>query len=217
MESKDYWLNLWKKGDLPFHQTQINPFLEKYWPQLHVPHMSRVLVPLCGKTSDLISLVHAGHFVVGVELSEIASQAFFEENHIPYKIEQIGNFKRYYSSKIEIYCGDFFKLPSLALPPFRAVFDRASLIALPEELRKPYVETITHALEKNGEILLIVYESPNEIKAHPYPIPLQEIKFLYEENFLIKQCEVKQSEVSEFLHGRGYTEVYHVVYHLKKL
>ena len=44
-----------------------------------------VLVPLCGKTADMVWLCEQEHTMVGCELSEVAAQDFFKENDIPYK------------------------------------------------------------------------------------------------------------------------------------
>lgn len=41
---------------------------------------SRVFVPLCGKSLDMIWLAQQGHEVIGVELSPVAVEDFFREN-----------------------------------------------------------------------------------------------------------------------------------------
>ncbi len=55
----------------------VSSALRKFWPGLAAG--SRVLVPLCGKSVDLLWLVGQGCDVTGVELSEIAVRAFFAE------------------------------------------------------------------------------------------------------------------------------------------
>ena len=44
-----------------------------------------MFVPLCGKSLDLAWLCEQGMSVVGIDLSPLAVQNFFEENHIPFK------------------------------------------------------------------------------------------------------------------------------------
>ena len=71
----EFWQLKWKQQEIGFHQQHINPALKQYWS--HLPVGTRVLVPLCGKSKDMIWLLKQGYHVTGVELSEIAVQAFF--------------------------------------------------------------------------------------------------------------------------------------------
>ena len=74
---KDFWLERWERGETGFHQNEINPYLIRDWQNLYPTHGSKVFVPLCGKTKDMIWLRQQGHLVIGVELSAIAAQDFF--------------------------------------------------------------------------------------------------------------------------------------------
>ena len=78
----DFWLERWRDGHTRFHQNRVTPLLQKYWPTLSLPSGSRVLVPLCGKSLDLIWLAQQGHRVLGVELSPLAVDQFFAENDL---------------------------------------------------------------------------------------------------------------------------------------
>lgn len=62
------WQEHWKSNDHPFHLNSVNPLLEQYWPKLDLPTRRPVLVPLCGKTTDLLWLASLGHPVIGVEM-----------------------------------------------------------------------------------------------------------------------------------------------------
>ena len=73
----DYWLERWEKGRIGFHRLDVNPRLVEHHKALD--GVIRVLVPLCGKSVDLEWLVVQGFEVVGIELSELAAQAFFSE------------------------------------------------------------------------------------------------------------------------------------------
>ena len=78
----EFWLERWREGRTHFHQTRITPLLQKYWPTLAVPKGGRVLVPLAGKSLDMVWLAAQGHAVLGVELSQLAVDQFFEENEL---------------------------------------------------------------------------------------------------------------------------------------
>ncbi|MDX5333870.1 MAG: thiopurine S-methyltransferase, partial [Gammaproteobacteria bacterium] len=100
-----FWHERWERGEIGFHQAAINPHLEQHWPRLNLPEGTRVFVPLCGKSRDLLWLAGEGHRVVGVEISERAAQAFFEENGLTPVITEAGAFRRYAAQEIEILCG----------------------------------------------------------------------------------------------------------------
>ena len=76
-----FWHSKWESKQLGFHQEKINSRLKKYWPTLGLAEGSRIFVPLCGKTLDMLWLAET-HSVLGVELSDIAAQDFFSENRI---------------------------------------------------------------------------------------------------------------------------------------
>src|SRR5690606_22020225 len=67
----DFWLERWREGRTHFHLERVTPLLQKYWPGLGLPKGSKVLVPLCGKTLDMVWLAEQGHKVLGVELSPL--------------------------------------------------------------------------------------------------------------------------------------------------
>lgn len=50
----DFWLARWREEQTGFHQQRVTPLLMKYWPTLGLPEGCRVLVPLCGKSLDMI-------------------------------------------------------------------------------------------------------------------------------------------------------------------
>ncbi|WP_267284273.1 hypothetical protein [Psychrobacter sp. Sarcosine-02u-2] len=81
MDSK-FWQQRWQDGRIGFHKSDVNPQLIEYFSELAVPISGQVLVPLCGKSVDMVWLAHAGYDVVGVELVETAVQAFFVEQKV---------------------------------------------------------------------------------------------------------------------------------------
>jgi thiopurine S-methyltransferase len=129
----DYWLERWREGRIGFHRADVNNLLVEHCAVLN--ETVRVLVPLCGKSVDLEWLVVRGFEVVGVELSELAVQAFFDERRLaPTRREQAG-FVVYEHGSLAIWVGDFFAAVSAELGFFDGVYDRAAMIALPPELR----------------------------------------------------------------------------------
>lgn len=184
---KDYWLERWKREETGFHQNEVNPYLCQYWQALHLAADSEVFVPLCGKSRDMLWLSEQGHAVLGVETSAVAVQAFFKENgYIPNQTSG-ENFDRYDASGIRILCGDFFDLIKHDLAKTSAVYDRASLIALPPEMRKRYADHLLSILPPAAQILLITLDYPQqEMAGPPFAVSANEVEALYHERFTIR-------------------------------
>ena len=149
------WLSRWESGKTGWHQTGGNKALRKFWPGL--ASGSRVLVPLCGKSPDLLWLAQQGCAVTGVELSEVAVRAFFSEAGIGFEIEESLGLKwfRGLEQDITIVCGDYFQFSDR---PFDALYDRASLITWPADLRPAYIKHTKGLLKPEATQLLLTLE-----------------------------------------------------------
>ncbi len=170
------WLTRWESGQTGWHEAGGSSALRKFWPGLGAG--ARVLVPLCGKSVDLLWLAGQGCDVTGVELSEIAVRAFFSEAGIPHDIETVDGLLWFRSRqhRLTIVCGDYFQY---ADEPHDALYDRAALVALPADLRSAYVRHTQGLLKTRAMQLLITLEydqsaadgppfaiSPDEVKSH---------------------------------------------------
>lgn len=166
----EQWLARWREGHTGWHEAEGNPSLKKFWTATG----KRVLVPLCGKTQDLIWLERQGNEVIGVELSELAVEAFFAENEIPYSCVE-GALSAFVAKdrSITIYCGDYFQFSA---GPFDAYYDRGALVALPETMRGDYVEHTRTMLHTETAQLIISLEYDESIAAGPpFSVPAEEI------------------------------------------
>ena len=99
---REFWLERWQRSEIGFHQQEINAHLQDYWAHLDLPADSRVFVPLCGKSRDLLWLRARGHTVLGVELSSIAVRDFFAENALTPQTARQGVFERCEADGLEI-------------------------------------------------------------------------------------------------------------------
>ena len=140
----NFWHNKWQINQIGFHQKDEHSGLINHFPKL--ASGAKVLVPLCGKTVDMIWLAQQGYHVVGVELSELAAHAFLEENQLTATRKDIqleGHSFVVFTCEalsIELYIGDFFKFN---ISDFDGIYDRAALIALPESMRSEYVQRLS--------------------------------------------------------------------------
>ncbi|PTR10639.1 thiopurine S-methyltransferase [Nitrosospira sp. Nsp5] len=184
---KDYWLERWKREETGFHQDEINPYLRQYWRELHPVPGSEVFVPLCGKSRDMLWLRKQGHTVLGVEWSAMAVQAFFKENGYTAHHVTGEKFDCYEADGIRILCGDFFDLNKDDLAKAGAVYDRASLVALPPEMRERYVRHLLGILPPAIQILLVTFDYPQpEMEGPPFAVSPGEVEALYH-----KQAEIR--------------------------
>jgi thiopurine S-methyltransferase len=184
---KDFWLERWERVEIGFHQDEFNPYLCEYWQELHLVRGSMVFVPLCGKSQDMLWLRKQGHQVMGVELSNIAVQAFFKENgYTPHHVTR-GKFEHCAADGIRVLCGDFFDLSKDDLAKVSAVYDRASLIALPPEMRERYVRHLVSILPPATQILLITVDYPQpEMPGPPFSVSSGEVEALYREHAVVR-------------------------------
>lgn len=129
--------------------------MKKYWPRLFPG--SRVLVPLCGKSVDLLLLARQGLAVTGVELSTIAARSFFEEAGLMFEITERDGFKwfRGMDSSIAIACGNYFDFMER---PFDALYDRAAMNAVSPKKRPEYVRHTDELLKPGVYRMLVTLE-----------------------------------------------------------
>jgi len=188
------WHESWKSGKIGFHQDRTNSRLEKYWSTLGLASGSPVLVPLCGKSLDMLMLHQLGHPVVGVELSEIAVEAFFVENHLTFKRTESGNLQEFTGTGdavgLRILAGDFFDLEASQTGPLKGFYDRAALIALPADKRQQYIDKIASLLPSGAIGLLIgLSYDPSKMDGPPFSVPDTEIRTRYANDFQVTELE----------------------------
>jgi thiopurine S-methyltransferase len=197
------WLARWRDGRIAFHEARPNALLEH-----HVARLAgarRVVVPLCGKAEDLAFLAAHGHDVLGVELSEQAAQAFFEEHALTPTVSARGPFVEYRAGAITVLAGDVFATTPELVGPLDALYDRAALIALPPELRPRYVAHLRSLLPAGARGLVITLEYDQALMTGPpFAVLEAELRTLYagssidlvEERPFIDEGKCTQSGVS---------------------
>ena len=216
---KEYWHQKWQSKEIGFNQLQPNKLMQRYFSSLQLTPGCRVFVPLCGQSIDMLWLAGQGYQVIGVEISQVACSTFFKENKIPVKITELNDFILYSSDEITIFCGDFFKLDRTILDKIDAVYDRAALIALPINTRKPYSEHLIELMRPAAAMFLIttMYDQ-TEIQGPPFSVNESEITALYSTHFKINQLYSKQLEVLPVhLKAKGLLQATEQVYLLTSL
>lgn len=220
----DFWLERWNNNQTGFHQQQINPYLAYFYgekgPAPAQREKLKVFVPLCGKSKDLLWLSQNGYKVFAVECSDRAVKDFFEENALNYKHAEKDQHGLYQSSDlssiIEIYQGDFFELQKEHLDDITDIFDRASLVALPVEMRKAYVDKIAEIQKPKTRTLLVTLKyDESEMNGPPFSVSDEEVQDLYAENFSIeKLCYKDVINEETGLRNRGLSHLIETVFKL---
>jgi len=183
---KDFWIKRWHANQIGFHQDQINPYLLEHWPRLDVAPDGRVFVPLSGKSLDMWWLRDQGHPVIGVELSAVAVDDFFAAAEVTPRRQQHGPFEHYSADQLTLLCGDFFALTSADLADVAAVYDRASLIALPPPMRPRYAAHLSSILPPQCPILLVTMEYPDQqMQGPPFTVAEGEVEALFSDHYAI--------------------------------
>lgn len=192
----EFWHDKWQKMEIGFHLPEVNKLLRKYWPVLGLSAPAHVLVPLCGKSLDLIWLRAQGHRVTGIELSEIALDAlaaeFADSLGLPLEKEHREGRIDYRGDGVHLIATDIFRLSADALPPVAAVYDRAALVALPADLRQRYSAHL-RALSRNAPQLLITldYDQPR-MDGPPFAVSDAEVLDHYATHFTCERLESRE-------------------------
>ncbi|BCV56800.1 thiopurine S-methyltransferase [Shewanella algae] len=172
-----FWHERWHKQQIGFHQQDINPFLVKYWSTLALRGNEQVFVPLCGKSLDMCYLAEKGHDLLGCELSELAVRQFFEENGLEYQQNAFGELQAFSSEQMTLLQGDLFALKAEQLASVGAFYDRAALIAWPEEMRLQYAAKLAALLPRGRCGLLVTLEYPQDmLKGPPFSVTQEWIR-----------------------------------------
>ncbi len=166
-----FWHEKWDAQQIGFHLNAVNPLLVKHWPQLDLAANCQVFVPLCGKSLDMCFLAEQGHDVVGCELNEVAVKQFYQENNLPVEVNQVVEHQQFSTEQVTIYQGDIFTLDAAALPNVEAFYDRAALIAWPEEMRLTYAKKLAQLIPADSVGLLITLDYPQaELNGPPFAV-----------------------------------------------
>ena len=203
----EFWHERWQRNEIAFHQADVNEQLTQYWSAVGAPPHSSVLVPLCGKSLDMRWIAAQGHHVMGVELSETACRAFFDEAGLTCAEHDNGRFTVFAAGPYELWCGDVFALTATDLREVAAVYDRAALVALPPVMRRDYARCLTLRLPQSVSILQLTFDyDQTRMPGPPHAVPIAEVRELYGAAFVVDVLlETPDGEPAPRFNARGLT------------
>ena len=203
----DYWRRRWRDGETGWHRDEVMPLLVAHWPALGVAPGTRVLVPLCGKSLDMAWLAAQGHRVLGIDVSELALEAFAREHAGDAAI-----------ARVELRCADVFAVDDASYAGCGAAYDRAALIALPPAMRTRYAREVYGRLPAGGIALMITLEYPQACKeGPPFAVKEAEVRALFELAWEVRLLERRDILASQpaFV-AAGVPSLHTAVYRLRK-
>ena len=175
------WEGRWDEGRIGFHRAEVNDKLVRHAEVLLAGAPQRVLVPLCGKSVDLLWLEAQGVLVVGVELVPKAIASFFEENDRVPEVSEIEGITTYTSGNITLVQADFLEVSTAQVGTVDAIYDRAALVAVTPDVRARYVAQLLRLLRPGGRMLLFSYDMPvAPTKGPPFRLPIDDVPALFQ-------------------------------------
>lgn len=179
----DFWHLKWEKNEIGFHLPDANPLLVKHFTTLNLQQGARVFLPLCGKTLDIAWLLAQGYRVAGAELSAIAIEDLFNSLNLMPTITKLGEISHYSATNIDMLVGDIFKVTPAMLGNVDAVYDRAALVALPEDMRKAYTAHLITLTNKAPQCMICFEYDQNLHAGPPFSICADEVRQHYQSTY----------------------------------
>jgi thiopurine S-methyltransferase len=199
--NSSFWHQRWEKNEIGFHEGKPNPFLVKHFHELSVAKGRRIFVPLCGKTLDLSWLLSRGYRVAGAELSQLAIEQLFMELGMQPEVTTVGKVEQWSANNLDIFVGDIFAVSEKMLSPIDAVYDRAALVAFPEDMRKRYTAHLTEVTKKSPQLLICYEYDQSLMDGPPFSVSNEEVHRHYATAYDLTL--LSSTEVAGGLKGKG--------------
>ncbi|UJR18174.1 hypothetical protein I4U23_005074 [Adineta vaga] len=219
------WNRRWEMNQATrWQMAGVHPFLLQYasfFRDWHNRANKSILVPLCGKSDDLLWLTQECglRHVIGIESSAIAVTSLLKEYEYTQVNEKIGCYTGF-NGKLSIFCADFFDEnvnQSLLGGPVDYIWDRAALVALHWNDHERYVKKLlnlqaTPREEQNGkfDILISAYWH-SQHRGPPFGVELQYLRQVFGVDITVEQLDEVNAFYSGWMNG-GFTEMFERFY-----
>lgn len=171
-----FWVQVWREGRIRFHRDAVNDDLLAWSDRFLGGGKHQVLVPLCGKSLDLLWLRDQGHDVTGVELANAAVRQLHDR--MAPEITRERPFTAWRTPGMTLLEGDFFEMDRAAR--FDRIWDRAALVAVEPDRRAEYAALELALLRPGGRILLVSFAyDAARMDGPPFSVPEDEVRALY--------------------------------------
>ena len=178
-----FWHDRWGSNEIGFHKSEANPLLVNYLDELSLTSGSRIFLPLCGKTLDIGWLLARGYRAAGAELSAIAIDQLFAQLGVTPTITKVGVLEHYRAPQLDIFVGDIFAVTPALLGPVDAIYDRAALVALPQDMRARYAAHLTTLTAQAPQLLISFDYDQQAMEGPPFSVSTEEIQRHYGQRY----------------------------------
>ena len=176
---EQFWQDRWQTGRIGFHEAAANLFLTRNLAALDLPEGAHVFVPLCGKTVDIDWLLAQGVRVTGVEFNRGAVEAVFDRLSLTPEVTELGGLTKFAGGNLTLWQGDAFALTAADLGAVDAIYDRAALVALPQDMRARYARHLARVTGSAPQLLVSFDYDQSQADGPPFSVPEDEIATLY--------------------------------------
>ena len=183
-----FWLDSWAEGGTKtsFHRRDVHPFATAYLPPSELAGQ-HVFVPCCGKDNVLTYFRRYAAHVTGIDLAPTAIAEYAAENGIDLVETEPGRFE---AEGITLFCRDLFTLRAEDMAPIDIVWDRASLIAFPDDgsggLRQRYIDKLHELLPAGARMLLVTLEYGPIMPEPPFSVDPDTVWGYFSSGFQIR-------------------------------
>ena len=114
---------------------------------------------------------------------------FFLAMGVQAEVIEVDGFIRYSAPDVEIFVGDYFALTAALIKSVDAVYDRASLVALPNDMRNDYTQQLRAITETALQLLIAFNYDQTQHSGPPFSISEDEVKQHYAKHYQIALLE----------------------------
>ncbi|KAK2714578.1 hypothetical protein QYM36_008960 [Artemia franciscana] len=164
-------------------------------------------------------LYDLGHTVVGIECIQHGILEFFEEQSLEYIQEEGDSFTLFQTpdTRLQIYSGDLFKIPTKVLGKFNAIWDRGSLVAIDKEDRKLYAKLMKEVASESCKYLVsVLHYNQEKFAGPPRNVCKKELFKLFGDTFDIEEVDrLDRANIPMGAEKISLEEFWEVVYYLR--
>lgn len=121
----------------------------------------------------------------GVDASPKAHRAIMDRSPESFNEDSSHGFTIYRSDKLELWEGDFIKLPADNISPPGIIYDKAAVIALPPAMRSSYANKLIELCSHSTQIIMQTFEYPqNEMNGPPFSVSRNELEQRFGDHLL---------------------------------
>lgn len=175
----EFWHSKWAKNEIGFHLSNVHPLVVKYLNDEALSDISSVFVPLCGKSLDVGYFLQKGKKVIANELSAEAVNALFQSLSLTPNITTWSGGQCYQADNLTVWVGDFFQLTAQQVSDIDLVYDRAALVALPQEMRTRYTAHMLTLTPNAQQLLLTLGYQQSDMAGPPFSVSEEEVQGHY--------------------------------------